>query len=356
MHHSSNFGRNPQQVKRSSVAITGTTVYTKHFHSWVRKSNVVQHLCLMLSQNAGDSRAKNTGGTPLKCWCKVATRTLRILQWKFVHSTTNVHNKSRPNLPKAAPATQSHAAPCFPFVSFFLSFLWLALSVTFPFCYLLFCDFFLLRFCSVTVSLRYILCLYVTYPFFLFNLSFCDFSFRLHAHSFSYFFFLIVLMIFESPMYRSEADQIKLPLEYSQNSCWHLLKLIDSITTRLSASCFLIPHFQFSTSAGKSCPRTPPKPHLWPSRVAKIDMMTSQTGKTNQSQRGYVAYLSPKFVPKTRMLRIENVLFWGGSDTGAVPFMEHPCSKTKNEIIFLITVLHYPVVWSCFPVKPKSKS
>ena len=87
---------------------------------------------------------------------------------------------------------------------------------SFPFCDLLF----LLRFCSATLSLRYILCLYVTYPFlFLFNLSFCDFSFRLHAHSFSYFFFLIVLMIFESPMYRSEADQIKLPLEYSQNSC-----------------------------------------------------------------------------------------------------------------------------------------
>lgn len=252
MHHSSNFGRNPQHVKRSSVAITGTTVYTKHFHSWVRKSNVVQYLCLMLSQNAGDSRAKNTGGTPLKCWREVATRTLRILQWKFVHSTTNVHNMSRPNLPNAAPATQSHAAPYFPFLSF-LCFLYFSFLLPFVLRFF-FCYAFVLWLCLCDIYSVFML---HTHSFF--NLSFCDFSFRLHAHSFSYFFFLIVLMIFESPMYRSEADQIKLPLEYSQNSCWHLLKLIDSITTRLSASRFLIPHFQFSTSARILVPG-PPSP------------------------------------------------------------------------------------------------
>lgn len=209
MHHSSNFGRNPQQVKRSSVAITGTTVYTKHFHSWVRKSNVVQYLCLMLSQNAGDSRAKNTGGTPLKCWREVATRTLRILQWKFVHSTTNVHNKSRPNTPNAAPATQSHAAPCFPFV-----FLFPFLSVTCSFCYA-----FVLWLCLCDISSVFMLhthsfsltFLSVTFPFAYMLISSPTFSFWLSSW-------------FWKSIYHPEADQIKLPLEYSQNSCWHLLK------------------------------------------------------------------------------------------------------------------------------------
>lgn len=206
----------------------------------------------MLSQNAGDSRAKNTGGTPLKCWCKVATCTLRILQWKFVHSTTNVHNKSRPNLPKAAPATQSHAAPCFPFFSFslrllfFLScdllFLLLFLSVT-----LLFCDCF---FAIYTLSLCYIPFLFflaVTFPFACILIPSPTFSFWLSSW---------FLKVHISPGSRS-----------NQTSSWIFPEfLLTSIETdrfnhnqiiSLSASCFLIPYFQFSTPARILVPGPP---------------------------------------------------------------------------------------------------